>query len=146
MRSCVLRSSSRFPVRLPRRMTDMASNGYSMADTEIDWKAYMEQVAQYLAGERDYTAIKGGTGPLVYPAGHVYIYSFLYEVTDRGRNILRAQWLFAGLYLATLLVVMLCYREARVTLPLGPLHIRMSKCMKGTALHPSALNSFEAPS
>jgi alpha-1,3-mannosyltransferase len=74
----------------------------------------MEQVAQYLAGERDYSAIKGGTGPLVYPAGHVYIYSYLYRFTDNGTNILRAQWIFAALYLATLYVVLLCYREARV--------------------------------
>lgn len=40
-----------------------------VADTEIDWKAYMQQVAQYRSGERDYTLIKGDTGPLVYPAG-----------------------------------------------------------------------------
>jgi len=37
-------------------------------DTEIDWKAYMEQVAQIVQGERDYALIKGGTGPLWY--GH----------------------------------------------------------------------------
>jgi ALG3 protein len=36
------------------------------ADTEIDWKAYMEQVAQFLQGERNYAVIKGGTGPLWY--------------------------------------------------------------------------------
>jgi len=35
-------------------------------DTEIDWTAYMEQVAQVLQGERDYALIKGGTGPLWY--------------------------------------------------------------------------------
>lgn len=31
-------------------------------DTEIDWKAYMQQVEQYRYGERDYTLIKGDTG------------------------------------------------------------------------------------
>lgn len=36
------------------------------ADTEIDWTAYMEQVAQFLQGERNYAVIKGGTGPLWY--------------------------------------------------------------------------------
>lgn len=76
----------------------------------------MEQVAQYQAGERDYALIKGGTGPLVYPAGHVYIYSFLYDLTNQGKDILTGQWIFMGLYLATLAVVGLCYREARVTL------------------------------
>ncbi len=29
----------------------------------------MQQIAQYRSGERDYTLIKGQTGPLVYPAG-----------------------------------------------------------------------------
>ena len=38
-------------------------------DTEIDWKAYMQQISQYRSGQRDYTIIKGDTGPLVYPAG-----------------------------------------------------------------------------
>ena len=74
----------------------------------------MEQVKQYLGGERDYAAIKGGTGPLVYPAGHLYIYSYLYRLTEGGTNILRAQCCFLALYLATLYVVLLCYREARV--------------------------------
>ncbi|KAF4592600.1 Dol-P-Man:Man(5)GlcNAc(2)-PP-Dol alpha-1,3-mannosyltransferase [Ophiocordyceps camponoti-floridani] len=81
--------------------------------TEIDWVAYMEQVAQFLSGERDYAKIEGGTGPLVYPAAHVYIYSGLYHLTNRGENILLAQKLFAGLYLATLGLVMLCYRRAK---------------------------------
>lgn len=76
----------------------------------------MQQVTQYFGGERNYALIKGGTGPLVYPAGHVYIYSFLYRFTDNGTNILRAQWLFVALYLATLYIVLLCYREARVCL------------------------------
>ena len=39
-------------------------------DTEIDWAAYMQQIVQYRSGERDYTLIKGQTGPLVYPAGY----------------------------------------------------------------------------
>jgi len=74
----------------------------------------MQQVAQYLAGERDYTLIKGGTGPLVYPAAHVYFYTALYHVTDQGRNIALAQAMFAGLYVSVLAVVMGCYRMAKV--------------------------------
>lgn len=83
-------------------------------DTEIDWQAYMDQVAMFLSGERDYTVIKGGTGPLVYPAAHLYIYSALYYITDGGKNILLAQIIFGGLYLGTLSVVMACYRLAKV--------------------------------
>ncbi|KAF1814141.1 Lethal(2)neighbour of Tid protein [Eremomyces bilateralis CBS 781.70] len=81
--------------------------------TEIDWDAYMSQVSQFVAGERQYANIKGGTGPLVYPAMHVYIYRALYAVTDKGRNIRTAQWIFAGVYLATLALVMAVYRKAK---------------------------------
>lgn len=74
----------------------------------------MQQVHQYRQGERDYTLIKGDTGPLVYPAVHVYIYSALYRVTDGGKDILLAQLIFGGLYLSILSVVMACYRQAKV--------------------------------
>ncbi|KAK4173257.1 family 58 putative glycosyltransferase [Triangularia setosa] len=82
--------------------------------TEIDWKAYMEQISQFVSGERDYTKIRGGTGPLVYPAAHVYTYTGLYYLTNEGKNILLAQKLFAVLYVVTLGVVMRCYRNAKV--------------------------------
>ena len=85
-----------------------------LADTEIDWTTYMEQVSLYLSGERDYTRIKGATGPLVYPAAHVYIYSALHWLTDGGKNIVLAQALFGGLYLGVLSVVMACYRMCKV--------------------------------
>ncbi|KAF8461370.1 glycosyltransferase [Kalaharituber pfeilii] len=91
--------------------------------TEIDWTAYMEQVSQYLSGERDYVKIRGGTGPLVYPAGHVYIYSFLYKITDEGRDIFRAQVVFTGVYLATLAVVLAVYVKAKAPPYLLPLLI-----------------------
>ncbi len=74
----------------------------------------MEQMHQIVNGERDYTLIKGGTGPLVYPAAHVYIYWVLYKITDEGRNILLAQRLFGVLYLGTIALVMACYRRAKV--------------------------------
>ncbi|TGZ83370.1 alpha-mannosyltransferase [Ascodesmis nigricans] len=89
--------------------------------TEIDWRAYMEQVSQYLAGERNYSLIKGGTGPLVYPAFHVYIYTFLHNLTSGGVDIRSAQWAFTGLYIATLVVVLLCYREAKAPVWILPL-------------------------
>ncbi len=86
----------------------------ALADTEIDWQAYMEQVQQYISGERDYMNIKGGTGALVYPAAHVYIYTVLYWITDQGRDILLAQIIFGGVYLVSLGFVMACYRQAKV--------------------------------
>lgn len=73
----------------------------------------MQQVSQYVSGERDYTKMEGGTGPLVYPAAHVYTYTGLYYLTDEGRDIFSAQQLFAMLYMATLAVVMACYWQAK---------------------------------
>lgn len=34
-------------------------------DTEIDWRAYMQEVEGYLDGELNYVNLKGDTGPLV---------------------------------------------------------------------------------
>ncbi|KAL2406422.1 Dol-P-Man:Man(5)GlcNAc(2)-PP-Dol alpha-1,3-mannosyltransferase [Exophiala dermatitidis] len=79
--------------------------------TEIDFTTYMAQVRMFLDGERNYSKITGPTGPLVYPALHVYIYTALNYLTDEGTNILRAQFIFAGLYLVTLAVVLACYRR-----------------------------------
>lgn len=74
----------------------------------------MQQIGQYVSGERDYTLIKGGTGPLVYPAAHVYIYTGLYRITNGGKDVLLAQTLFAVLYVGVLGLVMACYRMAKV--------------------------------
>ncbi|NXR36019.1 ALG3 mannosyltransferase, partial [Zosterops hypoxanthus] len=79
------------------------------ADTEIDWKAYMQEVEGFANGTLDYTQLKGDTGPLVYPAGFVYIFLGLYHVTARGSDIRLAQYLFAGLYLLNLLLVFRIY-------------------------------------
>lgn len=35
------------------------------SDTEIDWKAYMDEVEGVINGTYDYTELKGDTGPLV---------------------------------------------------------------------------------
>lgn len=77
--------------------------------TEIDWTAYMQQIEQIVGGEYDYMMIKGDTGPLVYPAGHVWIYRALYYLTDNGSDIFRAQIVFLALYLVTLAVVLSIY-------------------------------------
>lgn len=71
----------------------------------------MQQIQLFIDGERHYGLIKGDTGPLVYPALHVYIYSGLYYLTDRGTNIFKAQCVFALLYLITLAFVFACYRR-----------------------------------
>ncbi|KAJ9137787.1 Dol-P-Man [Coniochaeta hoffmannii] len=91
--------------------------------TEIDWEAYMQQVSQFVAGERDYTKMEGGTGPLVYPAVHVWIYTALYAITDQGKNILLAQYIFGGLYIASLVLVMACYWKAKAPPYIFPLLI-----------------------
>lgn len=85
---------------------------FVLTDTEIDWKTYMQQVSQFLDGEYDYSKLKGDTGPLVYPVYHLYLYTALYYLTDRGTNIFRAQCIFAVLYLVTLAFVMAAYRRA----------------------------------
>ncbi|KAM6414565.1 dol-P-Man:Man(5)GlcNAc(2)-PP-Dol alpha-1,3-mannosyltransferase [Rhynochetos jubatus] len=77
--------------------------------TEIDWKAYMEEVEGFANGTLDYTQLKGDTGPLVYPAGFVYIFLGLYYATGRGTDVRLAQYLFASLYLLNLLLVFRIY-------------------------------------
>lgn len=71
----------------------------------------MQQVRFFVEGERDYSLIKGDTGPIVYPAVHLYIYTTLYYLTDEGTDILLAQCLFHVLYLVTLAFVLACYRR-----------------------------------
>ena len=73
--------------------------------TEIDWIAYMQEVEGVRNGTYDYALLRGDTGPLVYPAGFVWIYYGLYLVTDAGRNVRLGQFIFAALYLLTLAAV-----------------------------------------
>ncbi|THH18490.1 hypothetical protein EW146_g2511 [Bondarzewia mesenterica] len=80
--------------------------------TEIDWETYMYQVKLYIKGERDYSYITGPTGPLVYPAGHVYVHEVLYWITNEGKNIPLAQQLYAALYVTSLALSCTIYRKA----------------------------------
>lgn len=136
---------------------------YVEEDTEIDWVAYMQEVKGFIDGERDYRNLRGDTGPLVYPAGFVYVYSvrarenkereteialgsaiticsisrssrylhvwasllfpslpqMLYWVTDRGEDIATAQYLFMGLYVSLVMLVLSIYgRAASRAMPL----------------------------
>lgn len=81
--------------------------------TEIDWRAYMQEVEGVLNGTYDYSQLKGDTGPLVYPAGFVYIYMIFYYATQRGQDIKIAQYIFFLLYIILLLLVFRIYVKSK---------------------------------
>ncbi|CAO1428732.1 unnamed protein product [Diamesa serratosioi] len=81
--------------------------------TEIDWKAYMQECEGFLNGTTNYSLLRGDTGPLVYPAGFVYIFSIFYFITSRGSNILLAQYIFIGIYLIQLSLMLRLYSKTR---------------------------------
>lgn len=72
----------------------------------------MSQVTGFLGGERDYTNLKGDTGPLVYPAGFLYIYSAIRFIT--GGEVYPAQILFGILYIINLSIVIFIYVKTEV--------------------------------
>ncbi|XP_015582523.2 dol-P-Man:Man(5)GlcNAc(2)-PP-Dol alpha-1,3-mannosyltransferase [Ricinus communis] len=80
--------------------------------TKIDWDAYMSQVTGFLQGERDYSNLKGDTGPLVYPAGFLYIYSAIQYIT--GGEVYPAQIFFGLLYIINLGIVLFIYVKTGV--------------------------------
>ncbi|GMY16895.1 dol-P-Man:Man(5)GlcNAc(2)-PP-Dol alpha-1,3-mannosyltransferase [Fagus crenata] len=80
--------------------------------TKIDWDAYMSQVSGFVGGERDYSNLKGDTGPLVYPAGFLYIYTAIQYVT--GGEVYPAQILFSLLYIINLGIVLFIYMKTDV--------------------------------
>lgn len=73
----------------------------------------MQEVEGFLNGTLDYQYLKGDTGPLVYPAGFVYIFSLFYFVTDHGNDVLTAQWIFVALYLGLVYQVFKLYTKSR---------------------------------
>jgi len=48
-----------------------------------------------------------------YPAGFVYIFTLFYWLTSGGEDLRLAQYIFAVLYLVTLLLVFNIYRRVR---------------------------------
>lgn len=78
--------------------------------TNIDFVAYMEEVEPVvLRFETNYSKLNGGTGPIAYPAGFVYFYSFISLITNGGEEIFTAQMIFFGLHLLTTIVVAKIY-------------------------------------
>lgn len=88
---------------------------YKVPYTEIDWVAYMQEVSFWLEGEYDYTKIYGNTGPLVYPAGFLYLFGVLKWLTDS--EIFKAQIIFLAIYLLTQASAMILYTIALRTFP-----------------------------
>ena len=80
--------------------------------TEIDWRTYIEQVTMVAAGERHYDRIRGSQGPLVYPAGFVWLYWGLLRLTAGGEDIATAQRLFAALFVLDSMFVSFTYKLA----------------------------------
>lgn len=68
----------------------------------------MQQVDMYLAGERDYSKIEGETGPLVYPALHLYIYAALHQLLPLPRER-AAQYIWLAVEQGTLLLASAIY-------------------------------------
>ncbi len=61
---------------------------YKVPYTEIDWKAYMQELEGVIVnGTMDYSQLKGDNGPLVYPAGFILFLAGLFKLTNAGTNI-----------------------------------------------------------
>ncbi|KAK6023169.1 hypothetical protein OSTOST_11107 [Ostertagia ostertagi] len=94
--------------------------------TEIDWSTYMQQVECYTVKNiRNYSEIGGDTGPVVYPAGHLWTYSVLHALTNAGKNIRAAQYIFMGLYLLNLLAVLRLYYKSNKVFLSPRLHLAL---------------------
>ncbi|CAK9291570.1 unnamed protein product [Gordionus sp. m RMFG-2023] len=81
--------------------------------TEIDWETYMKHISIYKKGIYNYTKLEGPTGPCVYPAGFVYIYSTMYSITNKGKNLKMAQYIFSMIYIFNLMLVLNIYRKSK---------------------------------
>lgn len=79
-------------------------------DTEIDWKAYMDEVEGVINGTYDYTQLKGDTGPLVwvYKACSVDGLSILLSDTVFIAGTELAPFFVAGIQLALSTSSQLC--------------------------------------
>lgn len=83
--------------------------------TEIDFQAYMQQVSKIKSGERVYSQVSGSTGPLVYPAGFVWFFLAINQVT--GASIRPAQIIFTLLYLCNTCLIVMLHKHCKFTPP-----------------------------
>jgi alpha-1,3-mannosyltransferase len=87
---------------------------YNVRFTDIDYTTYIAQSGMFLNGERDYLKIRGDSGPLVYPALHLYIYSLL-----SYSSLYTSQIIFAFMHAFTIYLVSAIYGKVGVkNLPL----------------------------
>jgi alpha-1,3-mannosyltransferase len=110
---------------------------YRVPYTEIDWRAYMQEVEGWVVrrdSPTNYITLKGSTGPLVYPAGFLYIYRLLRWIASSDENceivasasaldappepcggldVKRAQWVFYCIYLVSQALVLDIYNKTR---------------------------------
>lgn len=100
--------------------------------TEIDWKAYMQEVEGVVVnGTFDYGKLKGDTGPLVYPAGFVYVFSVLYYLTTFGKNIRVGQYIFMLLYLINIYLVFKIHERSKKVPPF----VMLLQCFSSYRIH-----------
>ncbi|XP_050531591.1 lethal(2)neighbour of Tid protein [Daktulosphaira vitifoliae] len=100
--------------------------------TEIDWKAYMQEVEGVVNnGTFDYNKLKGDTGPLVYPAGFVYTFTILYYLTEYGKNIRIAQYLYMLFYLINIYLVFKIHERSKKVPPF----VMLLQCFSSYRIH-----------
>jgi len=75
--------------------------------------------------------VSGDTGPLVYPAGFVWIFSGLYFATNYGENIRLAQYIFMFIYLLNLVLVFRIYHKAKKVPP----YVIVLTCLTSYRVH-----------
>ena len=74
----------------------------------------MQESTGFMNGDWDYLNLRGDTGPCVYPAGFLYVFSVLRMLTSNGSDILLGQYLFAALYLIFIAVLLWLYYRVMV--------------------------------
>lgn len=73
----------------------------------IDWTSYMQQAGNLSLSSStyNYSQLVGDNGPLVYPAGHAWIYLGLHQIVEGGTNTRLAQYIACLVYIANLSLV-----------------------------------------